>query len=105
MSGKYTNWHQTWTKDFQAIYALAACPLTPNYPVPDHLPVFHICTEGIPLEGHFTTPASDIPASNMYDNHPAVNANHANVEAKFVKEEAKSFHIHLPCFLSTYYPA
>jgi hypothetical protein len=40
----------------------------------------------------------------MYDNHPAINANHANVEAKFVKEEAKSFHIHLPCFLIYFLP-
>jgi hypothetical protein len=104
MSGEYTNRHQQWTKDFQAMADSAARPLTPDYPVPDHPRAFRICTEGVPLEGHFTTPASKIPARDMYDNHPAINANHANVEAKFVKEEAKSFHIHLPRFLIYFLP-
>jgi hypothetical protein len=104
MSGEYTNRHRDWTKDFQAMSASTARPLSPDYPIPDHPRAFRICTEGVPLEGHFTTPASEIPARDMYDNHPAVNANHASVEAKFVKEEAKSFHIHLPRFLIYFLP-
>jgi hypothetical protein len=79
------------------------CP-TPNYPIPDHPRAFRICTEGVPLEGHFTTPALEIPARETYDNHPAVNDNHASVEAKFVKDEAKSFHIHLPRFFIYFLP-
>jgi hypothetical protein len=84
--------------------ASAARPLTPDYPVPDHPRAFCICTKGVPLEGHFTTPASEIPARDTYHNHPTINANHANLKAKFVKEEAKSFHIHLPRFLIYFLP-
>jgi hypothetical protein len=104
MSGEYTNRHQQWTKDFQAMADSAARPLTPDYPVPDHPRAFRICTEGVPLEGHFKTPASEIPARDTYGNHPAINANHANIEAKFVKEEAKSFYNHLPRFLIYFLP-
>jgi hypothetical protein len=57
-----------------------------------------------PFKGHFTTPASEIPARDFYNNHPAINANHASVESKFVKEEAKSFHVHLPRFLIYFLP-
>jgi hypothetical protein len=82
----------------------AACPLAPDYPVPDYPRAFRICTEGVPLEGHYTTPPAEIPAQDTYDNHPASKGNHASVEAKFVKEEEKSFHIHLPCFASHFIP-
>jgi hypothetical protein len=82
----------------------AARPLTPDYLAPEHPRAFCICTEGVPLQGHFTAPALKIPARDTYDNHPAVKANHARVEGKFVKEEAKSFHIHLPRFLIYFLP-
>jgi hypothetical protein len=41
----------------------------------------------------------DLEARDAYDNHPAVAANMDEVEAKFAKEEEKTFHIHLPRFL------
>jgi hypothetical protein len=53
----------------------------------------------VPLLGHFNTTAKEIPAHDIYDNHPAVANLHAAVEEKFVKEEEKSFYFHLPCFL------
>jgi hypothetical protein len=99
LSGEYTNRHRNWTKDFAIMLRTASRPLMPDYPVPDYPRAFRINTEGVPLEANFTTPASEIPARDYYDNHPAVGANHANVEAKFVKEEAKSFHIQFPRFL------
>jgi hypothetical protein len=75
----------------------AACPLTPDYPVvPSYPRAFCICTGGVPLEGHFTAPASEIPARDKYDNHPAIGTNPASAKAKLDKEEEKSFHIHLP---------
>ncbi len=46
MSGKYTNRHGQWTKDFQAMANSAARPLTPDYPVLDHPHAFRIYTEG-----------------------------------------------------------
>jgi hypothetical protein len=63
---------------------------------------YHICTEGVPLKGHFNSPFSALQSRDAYDNHPAVDSNLANVEAKFAKEEEKSFHIHLPRFLVSF---
>ncbi len=60
---------------------------------------FRICTEGAPLKSSFTSPSQDLEARDHYDNHPAVAGNFSNVEAKFAKEEEKSYHIHLPRFL------
>jgi hypothetical protein len=51
------------------------------------------------------TPFSQIPSRDDYNNHPAVKQNSVNVTAKFVKEEEKSFHIHLPRFLLALYLA
>jgi hypothetical protein len=42
---------------------------------------------------------STLSSCSLHNNHPAVAAQHDDVEAKFVKEEAKSFHFHLPRFL------
>jgi hypothetical protein len=81
-----------------------ARPLSVDYPVPDYRRAFQIFTQGVPLKGIFTTPASEIPSHNIYNNHPAVDTNSNSVEAKFVKEEAKSFHIHLPRFLIHFIP-
>jgi hypothetical protein len=60
---------------------------------------YRICTEGVPLKGTFDSPFSALKSRDTYDNHPAVDSNLVNVEAKFAKEEEKSFHIHLPQFL------
>jgi hypothetical protein len=43
---------------------------------------------------------SAIAARDRYDNHLAVRDNIDAIEAKFAKEEEKSFHIHITCFLS-----
>ena len=99
MSGEYTNRHRNWPQDFRRMTESATRPLTSDYPKPDYERAFRVCTQGVPLEGRFQTPASEIPARDIYNNHPAINANHASVEAKFVKEEAKSFHIHFPRFI------
>jgi hypothetical protein len=104
LSGEYTNRHRDWSTDFQTLINTEARPLSPDYPVPDYQRAFRISTQGVPLCGAFTTPASQIPCRNVYNNHPAVEQNSAKVEAKFVKEEEKSFHIHLPRFLARFIP-
>jgi hypothetical protein len=81
-----------------------ARPLSLDYPVLDCHGAFRICTKGIPLQGDFITPLSQIPCRDAYDNHQAVAKNSTNIEAKFVKEEEKSFHIHLPCFMTCFIP-
>jgi hypothetical protein len=104
LSGKYTNRHRRWSQDFTTMVKTKARPLTEDYPVPDYPHAFWICTKGVPLRGNFTTPALQISSRNLYNNHPAVELNSASVEAKFVKEEQKLFHIHLPRFLISFLP-
>jgi hypothetical protein len=79
-------------------------PPSSDYPVPDYPHAFRICTKGVPLQGNFTTPASQIPRRDEYNNHLAVETNRESVESKFVKEECKSFHIHFPHFIIPFLP-
>jgi hypothetical protein len=53
----------------------------------------------VPLRGSFDSPFSALRSRDACDNHPVVDSNLAKVEAKFAKEEERSFHIHLPWFL------
>jgi hypothetical protein len=53
----------------------------------------------VPLKGSYDSPFTALKSRDAYDNHPAVESNLENVEAKFAKEEGKLFHIHLPRFL------
>jgi hypothetical protein len=72
---------------------LASCLCPPTACRPADFPHgFRICTEGISLlKGSFLSPASALADRNAYNN---------QMEAKFAKEEEKSFHVHLPhCFL------
>ncbi len=70
-----------------------------NLPPADFAGGYRICTEGVPLKGSFDSPFSALRSGDAYDNHQAVDSNLAKVEAKFAKEEERSFHIHLPRFL------
>jgi hypothetical protein len=99
LSGEYTNRHRNWTKDFHSMVHTEAHPLSLDYPR-----AFRICTKGVPIKGIFTTPSTEILTRDAYNNHPAVNQNSAKVKEKFVKEEEKSFHIHLPRFLIRFIP-
>eukprot|EP00980_Cylindrotheca_fusiformis_P016065 scaffold4737_cov92-Cylindrotheca_fusiformis.AAC.2 len=59
-----------------------------------------IQTEGVPLQGHFTTPRTATVLRDRYDNHPAVGPqNTAEVHKKFAKEEWNSYHVHFLRFL------
>jgi hypothetical protein len=104
LSGQYTNHHCAWCQDFATMVQTAKRPLSSDYPVPDYPRAFCICTEGVPLQGDFTTPPSQILSRDDYDNHPAVETNSVSVESKLVKEEDKSFHIHFPHFIIRFLP-
>jgi hypothetical protein len=58
LSGNYTNRHRAWSKDFTTVVQTAKRPLSLEYRVPDYPRAFCNCTEGVPLQGNFTTPAS-----------------------------------------------
>jgi hypothetical protein len=99
IGGEYTNRHRDWAKTFNTLQT--ACIRSPpaDLPPADFDQGLRNCSEGVPLAGRFDSPVDDLPARDQYDNHPAVEANLDEVEAKFAKEEEKSFHIHLPRFL------
>jgi hypothetical protein len=84
---------------FQTMMKACIRPPPANLPPVDFSRGYRINTEGVPLMGMFDSPFSALRSWDVYDNHPAVESNLTNVEAKFAKEEEKSFHIHLPSFL------
>jgi hypothetical protein len=96
LSGEYTNRHRDWQSTFQRITTRPHRPSPAELPPADPQRVFRLLTQGAPLAGRFISTMPQVLARNRYDNHPAVERHADKVEAKFAKEEAKSFHIHLP---------
>jgi hypothetical protein len=99
MGGEYTNRHRDWDATFDTIERRRERPPTQGLPPVDLPRGKAIFTQGVPLQGHFTCPQADIAKRNRYNNHPAISENYAAVEAKFAKEEQKSFHVHMQRFL------
>jgi hypothetical protein len=99
LGGEYTNRHRDWDKTFSEIQNRRERTPPSDDPPSDLSRGKRIFTQGAPLAGHFVCPQAEITPRNLYDNHPAVKLNLDEVEAKFAKEEATSFHIHLPRFL------
>jgi hypothetical protein len=99
LGGEYTNRHRDWESTFEEIQTRRERLPPKDYPPVDLMRGKLIFTQGAPLKGHFVCPQAEIHARNVYDNHPAVKQNETEVEEKFAKEEATSFHIHVPRFL------
>ena len=99
LGGEYTNRHRDWEKTFEEIKTRRERLPPLDYPPVDLARGKRIFTQGAPLKGHFVCPQGEVHARNVYDNHPAVKQNEGEVEEKFAKEEATSFHIHVPRFL------
>jgi hypothetical protein len=96
LGGEYTNRHRDWEKVFTTIDSRPARLAPANLPPADKQRAFRLFTEGGPLIGNYTSPIAQIEIRNAYDNHPAIAANTAYVEAKFAAEEENTFHIHFP---------
>jgi hypothetical protein len=99
LGGEYTNRHRNWATVFTTIDSRPARPAPANLPPADKQRAFRLFTEGAPLVGNYTSPIAQIEIRNDYDNHPAIAANTADVEAKFAAEAEKTFHIHFQRFL------
>jgi hypothetical protein len=56
--------------------------------------------EGILLQGKFECKQDDLLHCLEYDNHPPLQKVMSDVCQAFAKEEAASYHIHLPCFIA-----
>lgn len=100
LGGEYTNRHRDWDETFDTIQDLRQRKPPSNEPPSDLARGKRIFTQGVPLQGEFECPVEEIGIRDVYDNHPAIKKNYAAVEEKFAKEEEKSFHIHLPRFLT-----
>ena len=94
MGGEYTNATRRFDREWvQILDKLDSVP-PPECPPLHPTAAFRVQTGGAPLKANYTTPHSILDKRNTYDNHPAVKENHEKVEAKFAKEEWKSYHIH-----------
>jgi hypothetical protein len=104
MGGEYTNRHRDWDDTFDTIQTLRRRKPPMDAPPSDLQRGKALFTQGVPLQGHFECPQADIPVRDRYNNHPGVRLNFDKVEAKFAKEEEKSFHLHFPRFLVYFIP-
>ncbi len=98
LAGEYTNRHRNWVDTFHRLQDPPCQGHPRGLPPPDFPRAQRIATEGVPLVGAFVSHPPELQARVKYDNHPKINENKADVEAKFAAEEAKSFHIILPKF-------
>ena len=100
LSGEFTNRFRNWDADYAALQRACVRPPPPSLPPVSFSRCKRASTEGVPLEGTFHSPFSELKTRHAYDNHPAVLLNGAAVMKKFAAEEEKSFHLHLPRFLT-----
>ena len=98
LAGEYTNRHRNWVDTFHRLQDPPRQGHPRGLPPPDFPRAQRIATEGVPLVGAFVSHPPELQARVKYDNHPKINENKADVEARFAAEEAKSFHIILPKF-------
>lgn len=99
LEGEYTNAHRDWTTVSDTINAIRSIEPPPGYPIIDYDRAYRLCTEGAPLAGTYECSFESVQHRNVYDNHPGLQEELANVRDKLAKEEAQSFHIALPRFL------
>jgi hypothetical protein len=104
LGGEYTNRHRDWSSVFKAILRRPAIPAPASFPPPDYHRAYRIFTEGVPLCGRYVGDHTELSDRERYNNHPAIGKNLVQVEAKFAAEEAKSFHLILPRFLTSFLP-
>jgi hypothetical protein len=98
LAGEYTNRHRNWTETFHLLQAPTRRGHPRGLPPTDFPRAQRIATAGVPLVGDFVSHPPELQARVKYDNHPKINENQADVDAKFAAEEQKSFHIILPKF-------
>ena len=97
LSGEYTNRHRDWDNTYAALQQACVRPPPPSLPPVSFSRCKRASTQGVPLQGTFFSPKSEMRARNQYNNHPAVTQNVPAVMQKFAAEEEKTFHLHLPC--------
>jgi hypothetical protein len=99
MGGEYTNMHHDWSAVSAAIDAVRDIKPPSGYTCIDFDHAFQACTNGVPLACDHKCSFESVRQRNLYDNHPGLDQVANKVWARFVKEEAHSFHIAFPWFV------
>jgi hypothetical protein len=93
MGGEYTNAHHDWSTISAAINAVRDIEPPDGYPHINFDCAFCACTNGVPLACDHECSIESVHQRNLYDNHPGLDRVADEVQARFAKEEAQSFHI------------
>ena len=102
LDGEYTNAHRNWNELSEKIEEIKLYAQRPGYPAIEHELAMEACTQGVPLEGHFSCTVADVEARLIYDNHSPLESAKADARIKLGKEEANSYHIAFPRFLARF---
>ena len=102
LDGEYTNAHRDWSELSEIIEEIKQHAQRPDYPVIEHELAMEACTQGVPLEGHFSCTVADVEARLIYDNHSPLAGAKADARIKLGKEEANSYHIAFPRYLARF---
>jgi hypothetical protein len=100
LGGEYTNRNRDWATTSDLFQALSNVPQRPGYPPLDYKRALQCNTQGVPLHGFFECKLEDQRRRAAYDNHGPVTDAADDVFKKFADEEANSFHLALPRFLT-----
>jgi hypothetical protein len=104
LGGEYTNRHRHWSRVFRDILRRPSISAPASFPPPNYHGAYLVFTEGAPLCGRYVGDKTKLADRERYKNHPAIGKDLVQVEAKFAVEEAKSFHLILPQFLTSFLP-
>jgi hypothetical protein len=93
MGGKYTNAHSDWSAVSAAIDVVRDIEPPDGYPRINFGCAFWACTNGVPLVCNHECSFESVRQQNLYNNHPGLHQVAHELQARFAKEEAQSFHI------------
>lgn len=99
LGGEYTNRYRNWDATFNELQSVCVRPPPATLPPVSFSRCKNSLTQGVPIKANYKSFVAQLPIRDKYDNHPAVHGNLDKVEAKFAKEEEKSYHIPLPRFM------
>lgn len=102
MGGEYTNSVRDLSRYEAEVERYRHIPSIPGHPPLDCNRLLAIQRDGVPLQGRFECKRKDMLARLKYDNHPPLRHVLPEVQAAFAKEEASSYHLHLPRFLARF---
>lgn len=104
LGGAYTDAHRDWTQVFDDLSAAQDISPPVGYPPVDYERCFRVCTEGVPLQGHYVSDYPSLQLRNQAPLSPDLVNEMAVIDEKLRKEEQLSYHNILPRFLWRFIP-